>query len=454
MPIPMRWVSGLVVVIASGLLPAALGAAPLVTLTAGCMEDVWHLENQQDLACTANDIELLALSALVVEDACDTHGDFATVQLRAQVQCLPDFRYDVGLYLALDGGSALTGSCASSILATGDGPLFDVDGDACGEMVQGEIEVDLPAITLPCIDADFDGLLDLSYCSTWRQSDTEELCTTPADAFPGAPSKCHCARIGVTSLPVPDSLELRTLSNPPSDPGRFDLLVDSEVVAESVGHLGSSGALPLAPGSVTVGILGGSATTLSDYATGIVCLDNVGRCSGDPELRCFAQSTICNEQAAGFCDSTPTLVTGCTTCTSVEVEMPDAPSAIVCTITNSRIAAEQIVVAVETTPPGELQLFDFTTSYDGDGFSLGHGEQESSGELAPGTYSVSEALPEGWRLENAICSDGSEPSAIGLDELEGVTCVFHNVKLEIFVDGFDSVEGACAWSTTSGGPSC
>jgi hypothetical protein len=57
---------------------------------------------------------------------------------------------------------------------------------------------------------------------------------------------------------------------------------------------------------------------------------------------------------------------------------------------------------------------------------LKDGEQKASGDLLPGSYSVSEKLPAGWDLINATCSDGSKVDAIGLDPGETVTCVFEN----------------------------
>jgi hypothetical protein len=47
--------------------------------------------------------------------------------------------------------------------------------------------------------------------------------------------------------------------------------------------------------------------------------------------------------------------------------------------------------------------------------------------LAPGTYNVWEgALPDGWSLTSASCSDGSSPTLIELGAGENVTCTFTN----------------------------
>ena len=73
-------------------------------------------------------------------------------------------------------------------------------------------------------------------------------------------------------------------------------------------------------------------------------------------------------------------------------------------------------------------MFQFNASYDANGFSLADGQQNDSGDLDPGTYSVSETVPQGWDLASAVCDDQSSPSSIGLAAGETVTCVFTNEK--------------------------
>ena len=97
-----------------------------------------------------------------------------------------------------------------------------------------------------------------------------------------------------------------------------------------------------------------------------------------------------------------------------------------CVFTNEKDAS--IVVQKQTNPDNDPQSFAFSASYDSDGFSLSDGQSNNSGDLDPGTYSVSETVPQGWDLESAVCSDGSSASSIGLDAGETVTCVFTNEK--------------------------
>ena len=104
----------------------------------------------------------------------------------------------------------------------------------------------------------------------------------------------------------------------------------------------------------------------------------------------------------------------------------DAGETVTCTFTNTK--QSKIVVEKQTTPDGDTQVFGFNASYDANGFSLSDGQQDDSGPLAPGTYSVSENVPAGWDLKSAVCSDSSPASAISLAAGETVTCVFTNEK--------------------------
>ena len=85
----------------------------------------------------------------------------------------------------------------------------------------------------------------------------------------------------------------------------------------------------------------------------------------------------------------------------------------------------QIIIAKETDPDGENQLFDFTASYT-DTFQLADGQTHNSGPLAPGNYTVSENPTAGWSLTGATCDNGDTPDNIQLDAGETVTCTFNN----------------------------
>ncbi|WP_374687406.1 NosD domain-containing protein [Promineifilum sp.] len=104
---------------------------------------------------------------------------------------------------------------------------------------------------------------------------------------------------------------------------------------------------------------------------------------------------------------------------------------VTCTFDHARLG--RIVVRKETQPDGAAQRFDFTASYDPDGFNLGDGESDTSAYLPAGSYAVAETLPAGWAQTNATCDDGSTPAAINLAAGETVTCTLVNAQLRLAV---------------------
>ena len=66
------------------------------------------------LTCTANDVRVAGTSSLIIVDGCEFPGDTATLSFVAQFELGAQDRYDVGVWIAQDGGNALTGSCSVS----------------------------------------------------------------------------------------------------------------------------------------------------------------------------------------------------------------------------------------------------------------------------------------------------------------------------------------------------
>lgn len=179
------------------------------------------------LNCTANDGSLSALKVLgtctsfpstyctadsecpsgtcnlTIADGCDFIGDTAYVRLQATLNS-PNAteRYDVGIYIATDGGNALVGQCLHEYLPPplstavctqvgntgGDGPYCNASTDpnnVCGDIAnaQGPVTYNLgyrppnpPAAAVPptlipilCVDTNNDGFVELSGVSTYAQ---------------------------------------------------------------------------------------------------------------------------------------------------------------------------------------------------------------------------------------------------------------------------------------------
>lgn len=211
-----------------------LGAPPVSAQVAGsCIQDVWKAhDNSQNLTCTANDVTLSSVSNICIAvtpggpqdpdgDGCQNpnpEGQFTcvsgqpftftadfTMPLTAQA------RYDLGLYIATDGGGAdgaLTGQCAPNVVTGANSSTFinkDAAPDICGDIDDANNpQVIHQTITTMCNDTNNDGRVNLPWCTTWRQPGANEVCdsanyTTAAmfDAYPGSPSKCNCGDLNI-----------------------------------------------------------------------------------------------------------------------------------------------------------------------------------------------------------------------------------------------------------------
>ena len=153
--------------------------------------------------------------------------------------------------------------------------------------------------------------------------------------------------------------------------------------------------------------------------------------------------------------------------TAASCDNGDAPDAV------TLAPGETVTCRFENTQRGRIEVLkrsiggDDTFAFTGD---LGSFDLKTASGLAKrdffdvvaGTYAITETLPAGWELTSAVCTDGSDPSAIDLSAGEQVTCVFTNTKLAgltvrkqaINGDGafgFNSVQlGAFVLNTTNG----
>jgi len=105
-----------------------------------------------------------------------------------------------------------------------------------------------------------------------------------------------------------------------------------------------------------------------------------------------------------------------------------AGETVTCTFNNEQqtTPVTRITIYKQTLPAGEAQVFQFTSNFAGT-FGLAHGGSKVT-DVAAGSYSVSESVPNGWTQVSATCNDGSSPGNINVSEGETVACTFVNQK--------------------------
>jgi hypothetical protein len=138
------------------------------------------------------------------------------VRFKAEIVAGSTERYDIGLFIATDGGSAQTGnSCYHDFLqpvttgtpdlTSGFGPFRETEGnkaDNCGDTLQGESNFysTQAEVTFLCADNNNDGIVDpISTCLSW-DNNVNGTCLDVTDAFPSTNSKCRCEPIGTGTI--------------------------------------------------------------------------------------------------------------------------------------------------------------------------------------------------------------------------------------------------------------
>src|ERR671922_199592 len=156
-----------------------------------------------------------------------------------------------------------------------------------------------------------------------------------------------------------------------------------------------------------------------------VCVNPDGTVRKIPPYQCTKPGVVLTLPPASgtvyFCVSNSTsllrYVTSPSQCTASEFPVMVTPN------------AGKIIVKKVTDPSSDTTSFSFTAGggLSPSSFSLSNGQQQTFSNVNPGSYSVSETVPSGWDLTKS-CSDGSDPSSIGVSAGETVTCTFTNTK--------------------------
>jgi hypothetical protein len=163
------------------------------------------------LNCTANDISIA--EAISVDPPTCVQGE--TIPLLTAtflVNVNASNRYDAGFYFNIDGGAnaRLPGDadneCSLSILDPEGDPGLQLDGDNCGDLNQGTVNVTFEIPGVLCQAAPGTNRLRLPNCTAWHNL-ASTACTTNAEADPDNKSKCKCD----DNFTVPVIVETATL---------------------------------------------------------------------------------------------------------------------------------------------------------------------------------------------------------------------------------------------------
>ncbi len=182
--------------------------------------------------CTANDITLSS-PAVTVIDTCQFPGDTATLQVLADVTGTAQDRYDIGVWVSVDGDpngdGSETGLCTvvsipNDIFDT-NGVSVNIDGDNCGDVNNtGNLvdiaQADLGTFQVLCNDSDGDGQLNLPLIISWNNQ-PGGVCAVSTDTVPNTPSKCRANIDNNIPVPVPGRLIVNKTTTD-GDPTAFD----------------------------------------------------------------------------------------------------------------------------------------------------------------------------------------------------------------------------------------
>jgi hypothetical protein len=234
------------------LLTAALASQPAIAQEPGCIDDLTDREN----VCAANDIEISTLYS--AQPGSCFPGDMVTLNLIARLVATSLERYDIGIFLALDGGNADTGLCHHGYLppplaaggtcsGSGDdcnkdadcplgqtctggyypgslelpgGPFYDGEPDdapdECGDLEQG-VETYyhyLTSVAVECVDSDGDGYLDIGTAVSWDNK-KDNTCEDVGDALPNTKAKCRFGRVNIANVTViPGAIQVQKSPQP------------------------------------------------------------------------------------------------------------------------------------------------------------------------------------------------------------------------------------------------
>ncbi len=373
------------------------------------------------LNCTSNDIDI-AFATVTEYSFTSATGPFTALPQGQSVECTggqqiyvrthaflvnnAQERFDIGVWIATDGGNAQTGTCNHYNLIPGQGGSTSLEvpaqADQCGDMSAGvQADVDLDVLTLTC-PTNGSSALSVGACVGWQNSDDfQERGTCPTSppggslgfrygTVPETKAKCNCEPF---TLPVIVKASLTLV----------------KVVTNNSGGTKSVSDFPLtATGPQTIsGVSGTTAVTARPVTAGTYALTE------QTQTGYTASSWSCSGGTQSGANIT--LSTG---------------GAATCTISNDDQAASLTLVKVVTNNNGGTKsVSDFPLTATGPTTISGvSGTTAVTGRsVNAGTYALTEQAQSGYSASTWSCSGGTQSGAnITLGLAGSATCTISN----------------------------
>ncbi|MFN8466433.1 MAG: DUF11 domain-containing protein [Caldilineaceae bacterium] len=410
-----------------------------------CVNDVTNRKNN----CTANDVSIAAVDLLPdsADVSCTSPQDTVTVHLRARLKSTAKERYDIGIFVARDGGNAYSGQCAHDYLhpisadnsnvnvTSGIGPFYNgqiCTGNTCGDIQQGVLTYyDLPLFTLPCRDHDGDGYLDVSAIVSW--DNVFHMCTSAAQAVPNTKAKCSADQaLRIPIVVPPGEVEIIKVPDEPvvnaGDQIGFTIVI-SNTQATPATNVRITDTLP--PGLAWRVVPSANSTACSIAGGVLICNWGTLNPGQSRQVRIVAPTSVAdcgpveNIAYLSYLSGSPAML---------KYGQAEAISGVAC----ANIEVDKI-----TDPGGAAQPFNFRLRTDAtllEAFTLTDTQPVFvSGDLTPTmTYIVEEIVPPGWQNTGAHCDNGDAPISVrpvtsavrNSPELGStVLCTFTNTQL-------------------------
>jgi hypothetical protein len=376
-----------------------------------------------DLGCTANDVDIASVTVNNGVSSC-VAGTSVTLDLSLLLRSNANQRFDVGVFVALDGKSPIilsngggSANCSVVGLPMSPPPLANLDGNACGDVgSSGPISINIGTVTVPCTP-DATGRLVLPAVVTWANVSKPTSCQAPPAQWLQASTKSNCSAGIAARIPV--------------------TVTGKITVAKETTPSGSSGSFAFSASGPAV-----SPTTFS-LAAGQQQVLNTASLTTTPQVY-----TVTEQAAAGFDLSSlqcindldnqthPEFVTVDLSARTATIRMSSNPTlgltSATCFFNNTR---QSSITVVKKTLGGDA-TFEFSGPSPFAITTQGGTGQRVFPDVPPGTYTVSEIVPSGWTRSNTVCTDPTGnttvlggTATIQLGAGEDVTCTYTDTKL-------------------------